>query len=151
MSDDAQRDTIDPETLERLARISRSFNAVVPLVQTMGMELLEIGEGRGRTRLPWDDRWLGDTERGLVAGGVLTVLLDATCGLAAFMALREPSPVATLDLRIDHLRAAVQGRELFATAETVRRTRQILFVRGTVDQGDPAAPIAAATATFAIT
>jgi uncharacterized protein (TIGR00369 family) len=142
---------MDPDAIARLDRITRSFDALVPLNRAMGMELLETGEGRGRIRLPWDERWLGDPERGLVHGGVITALLDATCGIAAFMALREPSLIATLDLRIDHLRPAVRDKELVASAETVRRTRQVLFIRGIVDQGDPASPVATATATFAIT
>jgi uncharacterized protein (TIGR00369 family) len=142
---------MDEDALAELERITRSFDALVPLNRAMGMELLDTGEGRGRIRLPWDERWLGDPERGLIHGGVITTLLDATCGIAAFMALHKPSLIATLDLRIDHLRPAVRDKELIASAETVRRTRQVLFIRGIVDQGDPTSPVATATATFAIT
>lgn len=141
----------DPELLRNLDRITRAFHTLVPLNRAMGMELLETGEGRGVMRLPWSEQWLGDPEAGLIHGGVLSALLDATCGIAAFMSLKVPSAIATLDLRIDHLRAAVKGADLCATAEVVRCTRQVLFVRGTIDQGDLTAPIAVATATFAVT
>lgn len=137
--------------LEQLEQLTKKFHDYVPLNRAMGIEIVETGDGFGRMRLPWDDRWLGDPDAGLVHGGVLTVLLDATCGVAAFLALERPSIIATLDLRVDHLRAAIRGRELRASAQTVRRTRQVLFVRGTVDQGDPESPIATATATFAVT
>ena len=38
-----------------------------------------------------------------------------------------------------------------ATAETVRATRHVLFVRGVAHHGDPSVPVAVATATFAVT
>lgn len=139
------------DRVARLERLTRGFAAHIPLNHAMGMELVELGDGLGTMRLPWDDRWLGDASEGLVHGGVLTTLLDATCGLAAFMGLREPGVIATLDLRVDHLRPAEAGAALVATARTVRATRQVLFVRGVAHHGDPEAPVAIATATFAVT
>ena len=139
------------DRLAELERLTRAFHTFVPLNRAMGMELVTVGEGTATMSLPWDERWLGDPAEGLVHGGVLSTLLDATCGLAAFMALREPAIVATLDLRVDHLRAAEPERALVASAETVRATRQVLFVRGVAHHGDPAAPVAVATATFAVT
>ena len=102
-------------------------------------------------RLPWNQRFVGDAEEGLVHGGVLTALLDAVCGIAAFMALRDLNVIATVDLRVDHLRPAELGRDLVASAETLRATRHVLFVRGVAHHGDPASPVAVATATFAVT
>src|SRR5438045_5467745 len=96
--------------LPELERVTRLFNDFVPLNKAMGMVLVDIGEGRGTMRLPWDERFTGDAEEGLVHGGVLTALLDAVCGIAAFMGLRDPSLIATIDLRVDHLRPAEIGR-----------------------------------------
>jgi uncharacterized protein (TIGR00369 family) len=143
--------TITTASAADLAAITRAFDALVPLNRAMGMILAEVDAGRSVIRLPWDERWLGDAACGLVHGGVLSVLLDAACGLAAFMGLREPSLIATLDLRIDHLRPAEAGQELIATAHIVRSARQVLFVRGFAHHGDESAPIAAATGTFAVT
>jgi uncharacterized protein (TIGR00369 family) len=136
---------------DELRRVSQAFHALVPLNTAMGMELGEVGPGRGTIRMPWNDRFLGDVQDGLVHGGVLSALLDATCGIAAFMGLRSPAVIATLDLRVDHLRSAEPGRDLVADAETVKATRQVLFVRGVAHHGDPSAPVAVATATFAVT
>ena len=138
-------------TLAELERVTRAFNDFVPLNRAMGMKLAEVGEGRGTIEMPWDDRFTGDAEEGLVHGGVLTALLDAVCGMAAFMGLRDPSVIATVDLRIDHLRPAELGADLVASAETIRATRHVLFVRGVAHHGDPAVPVAVATATFAVT
>lgn len=139
------------DRVARLARITRGFDAYVPLNRAMGMELVELGDGRGTMALPWDDRWLGDAPERLVHGGVLTALLDAACGMAAFMGLREPALVATLDLRVDHLRPAEVGKKLIADAVVVRSARQVLFVRGVAHHGDDQQPVAVATATFAVT
>jgi uncharacterized protein (TIGR00369 family) len=139
------------DRLEKLARVTRAFDQWVPMNRAMNMELVELSDGRGVMALPWDQRWLGDAEDGLVHGGVLSALLDAACGLAAFMGLREPSLIATLDLRVDHLRPAEVGQRLIAEATVVRSTRQVLFVRGVAHHGDLQAPVAVATATFAVT
>jgi uncharacterized protein (TIGR00369 family) len=137
--------------VEGLARITRAFDALVPMNRAMGMQLGDLTEGRAAIHMPWDPRFLGDAADGLVHGGVLSVLLDATCGLAAFMGMRTPGLIATLDLRVDHLRSAAAGQALVATAEVVRATRRVLFVRGVAHHGDEDQPVAVATATFAVT
>ncbi|MEZ4240420.1 MAG: PaaI family thioesterase [Myxococcota bacterium] len=137
--------------MAEFAKLTREFDRLVPLNRAMGMHLVSLEAGTATIRLPWDDRFLGDAADGLVHGGVLTTLLDTTCGMAAFMGLRTPGIIATLDLRIDHLRPATVGAELVAEGTTVRATRQVLFVRGVAHHGDPAQPVAQATATFAVT
>src|SRR5687768_14632514 len=137
-------------TVRDLERVTRAFNDLVPLNTALGLVLEEVGEGRGRMRLPWHERLAGETEEKLVHGGVLSTLLDAACGVAAFMGLREPQVIATIDLRVDHLRPAEHGRDLVAEAETVRATRHVLFVRAVAHHGDPSEPVALATATFAV-
>ena len=47
-------------TLAELERVTRTFNAYVPLNRAMGMQLTDVGEGRGTMHLPWDDRFTGD-------------------------------------------------------------------------------------------
>ena len=62
--------------------------------------------------LPYDDKLVGNPDTGVMHGGAITALLDACSGAAVFAALDEWVPIATLDLRIDYLRAAEVGRDV---------------------------------------
>ncbi len=84
----------------------------------------------------------------MLHGSAVTVLLDSVSGLAVVSALREPAPIATLDLRIDYLRAATPGRPILAEAHCFRVTRDVAFTRGFANQDDPQDPVAHATGSF---
>ena len=60
-------------------------------------------------------------------------------------------PQATLNLRIDYLRAAMPGRTVTGRGECYRLTRSIAFVRGQAHDGDPADPVAHVAGTFMFT
>src|SRR5262249_10613699 len=98
--------------------------------------------------LPYDARWVGHPDTGVLHGGVVTTLLDATSGASVYMKLRRPIPIATLDLRIDYLKPSQPRKDLLARAECFKATRNVAFVRAVAFHDDPGDPIAAATGTF---
>ncbi|MEZ5727929.1 MAG: hotdog domain-containing protein [Burkholderiaceae bacterium] len=98
--------------------------------------------------LPADPRWNVDTERGLLHPGVLTVLADTTCGGAVGFALKKPTTLATLDLRMDYLRAPLAGQDVVCVGDCYRITRSVAFARGLLTQDDPTRPVAEIQATF---
>ena len=61
---------------------------------------------------------------------MITTLLDHAGGAATLCSLPEIAPIATIDLRIDYLRAAKPGLDLYGKAECYKRTRSVAFVRG---------------------
>ncbi|WP_373852867.1 PaaI family thioesterase [Brevundimonas abyssalis] len=73
-------------------------------------------------------------------------MLDHVGGLAVWVALGEFRPIATLDLRVDYMRAAEPGRDLLARARCYRLTHSIGFVRAFAYESDPDDPVAAAQA-----
>ena len=112
-------------------------------------EVLEIAApGRARLRLPYGPDLVGDPDTGIVHGGVITGMLDHTCGMCVVAALRAPMPIATLDLRIDYMKPAVPGQDIFAEAECVKVGHDIAFVRGLAHQGSRENPIALCTGAF---
>jgi uncharacterized protein (TIGR00369 family) len=101
-----------------------------------------------RARLPYSEKLVGDPQTGIIHGGVITGLLDHTCGLAVIGKLRELMNFATLDLRIDYMRLAKPHVEIIAECECLRMTHEVAFTRGVAHQGDAADPIALCTGAF---
>lgn len=103
-----------------------------------------------RIRVPYRPDWVGDPDTGVLAGGLVTTLLDHVGGLAVWVAMDAFKPIATLDLRVDYMRAAQPGRDLLAQARCFRLTPTIAFVRGWAFEEDPSDPVAAAQAAYVV-
>jgi uncharacterized protein (TIGR00369 family) len=99
-------------------------------------------------KVPYRPELVGDPDTGVIAGGVVTTLLDSACGWATAAALTEPTSIATLDLRIDYMRPAEPGRDILATAHCYKLTRSVAFVRAVAYDVDPSDPVAAAQAAY---
>lgn len=123
----------------------------IPHNRELGLELVEVWRGGGIMRLPFRDDLVGNPLTGVLAGGVITALLDATCGMAVMTALRIPAAVATLDLRIDYLRPAAARHPVSARADCYRVTRHVAFTRAVAYDVDPGDPLASAAGAFMLT
>ena len=104
-----------------------------------------------RIRVPFRADLVGDPETGVLAGGLVTTLLDHVGGLAVWVKLGEYQPIATLDLRVDYMRAAESGRDLLAEGQCFRLTKSIAFVRAWAFEDSPDNPVAAAQAAYMLT
>lgn len=134
--------------LERLADINRRFEQGVPHNRALGLVLTDIAEARAEMRLPYSERLIGNPDTRVLHGGAISALMDATCGIAVFMALPRPMAIATLDLRTDYLKPAAPDRDVVCRAHCYKVTRSVAFVRAVAFQGDEADPIAASTGSF---
>lgn len=137
-----------PPSVTDLARI---MVGVTPWSQALGMGVASVADSRVRLSLQWREDLVGDPETGVIAGGVVTALLDHTCGAAVMAALKQPQVIATLDLRIDYMRGAEPRRELFAEAHCYKLTRSVAFVRAVAFEASTDDPVANATAAFMLT
>ncbi|SES72242.1 PaaI family thioesterase [Oceanicella actignis] len=135
---------------DRQAKIGQQFIQAVPHMRELGIELLAIGGGEARMRVPYDERFVGDPKTGVIHGGVLTALLDSCCGAAVMSHPGGPAGTATIDLRIDYMRAARPGRAVTAHATCYRLTRSVAFVRALAFEDDPDDPVAAAHGAFTV-
>ena len=134
---------------ERMAENASMMIAGTPQAQALGMRVVSIAQARAVVEIDWRADLVGDPETGVIASGVVTTLLDNTCGVAAFAALSAPTSTATLDLRIDYMRPAKKGATIRADAHCYRLTRTIAFVRAfAFDSNDEADPVASAQAAF---
>jgi uncharacterized protein (TIGR00369 family) len=120
----------------------------VPHCAELGVRCLRVGPRQATLMVPYREELVGDPLRGVVFGGVITTLLDQAGGVATLCSLSEIVWIATVDLRIDYLRAAAPGRDLYGRAECIRRTRSVAFVRGQAWDEDPEDPFAICIGTF---
>ncbi len=120
----------------------------IPHCRRLGMEVVRIAPREAVVRLPYRPELIGDPVRGVVFGGVITTLLDHASGLAVTCSLPELKAIATLDLRIDYLRAAEPGCDLVGRAECYKLGAQVAFVRGSAWDRSPDDPFASLHATM---
>ncbi|WP_411289396.1 PaaI family thioesterase [Phenylobacterium sp.] len=139
--------TLDPEFLRQ---IGETMATGVPQAAALGFRFLSAGDGRGSIEVPWRDDLVGDPDTEVIAGGVVTSLLDHTCGLAITSLATAPFSTATLDLRIDYMRPAAPRAGVIAEAHCYKLTRTIAFVRAEAWDADRADPIATAQAAFVL-
>lgn len=144
---DRSDDEADQAADERLANMASLMN-LSPQAAALGFESVELTRSHAVIKVAYRDDLVGDPETGVIAGGVVTTLLDHTCGQAVFAALSEPTSVATLDLRIDYMRRAEPGLDIFVEARCYKQTQSIAFVRAIAYDRDPADPVATAQAAF---
>lgn len=117
----------------------------------LGIGYRAHGEDWVELALPYAPEQIGDVASGVIASGPIITLLDQATSAAVWLKRRGFLPHATLDLRIDYLRAATPGRTVIGRGTCYRLTRSIAFVRGTAHDGDPDDPLAHVAGTFMVT
>ena len=135
-----------PDTL----KIARQFIEAIPHARALGMTLTEIGNGHASITMPWDTRLVGDPKTGVLHGGAISAVMDTCCGAAVMSHPSGPGGTATIDLRIDYMRAATPGQTITARAHCYHITRAFAFVRAEALDEDTANPVAVATGSFTV-
>src|SRR6478672_9720041 len=111
-----------PLPLDELAEAIKRRRSVYGLIS--GLRLDRAAPGEAWSSLPYRPVFVGDTETGVLHGGVVTAMLDESCGMAVQLALDGTRAIATLDLRIDYQKPATPGLDIkahwFATASPAR-------------------------------
>lgn len=134
--------------LNQVRVVAEAMMQGAPHARALGLKIVSVERARARGQVAYRPDLVGDPETGVIAGGVITAFLDNLCGVAVMAALEQLTSIATLDLRIDYMRPAEVGRDVFADAHCFRLTRSIAFVRAVAFEDGPDDPIATATATF---
>lgn len=129
-------------------QIARQFIEAIPHSKALGMRLTEMADGVAVIDMPYDEKLVGDPETGVIHGGAVSALMDTCCGAAVMCHPDNAGGTATIDLRIDYMRAATPGERITARAECYHVTRSVAFVRATAVDNDAENPVAAATGAF---
>src|SRR5436305_5634643 len=137
-----------PLPFDELAEAIKGRRSVYGLIS--GLRLDRAAPCESWSRLPYRPVFVGDSETGVLHGGVVTAMLDEGCGMAVQLALDGTRAIATLDLRIDYQKPATPSIAIQAHSVCYRVTRSIAFVRSTAYQESEDNPVATATACFMI-
>ncbi len=147
------------ESDNTLLRFMQQVQGGAAFFQALGAQVVAAAPGKSTMRLPYAPHLVGNPDTGVVHGGVITGLLDHACGMAVGSALGaaegasdgQMRGIATLDLRIDYMKAAKPGVDIFVIGECVKITRQIVFARGRAYQESEDNVIASANGAFILT
>ncbi|HWE47564.1 MAG TPA: PaaI family thioesterase [Caulobacteraceae bacterium] len=131
-----------------LAAILPQLASAAPHTHALGFSLVSHEDGVAILKAPYREDLIGDPDTRVLAGGLVTTLLDHASGMAVWLALDRFVSIATLDLRIDYMRAAKPGLDLMARAKCYKLTRSIAFVRAWAYDVTADDPVAAAQSTF---
>lgn len=133
------------------AKIITQMSSFIPHTHLQGISLESINGEELTLRLPYRKELVGNPETGAIHGGVLTVLLDHTLGIASLCCDQIGATITpTLDLRIDHLGVAPAGKDIFAVARVYKVTRRVVFAEGFAYCESRDKPIAKATGTWVL-
>jgi uncharacterized protein (TIGR00369 family) len=107
--------------LDVLRRMIAGEHPPPPVARLLGLELLEVEEGRCVFRLAVDERFANPM--GTLHGGVICDIADAALGTALGSTLQAGESYTTLELSMNFLKP-VWKATLTATGKVVKRTRR---------------------------
>ena len=131
-----------------ITQIQNIIDVGIPHCADIGVKVERLTDEAVVMRLPYDTRFVGNPVSGVLHGGIVTTLIDTASGMCIYAKLQKYVPIATLDLRIDYLKSAEPGRDVFAEATCYKLTRQIAFVRAVAYHDTADDPIANSVSTF---
>lgn len=143
---DAPDEEYSPEMITRMNVIVRDM---VPHNKALNLEIERLTRGEVWMKLPWAEHLVGNPMNGALHGGAISSAMDAAGGMAVMAKLGKPSSIATLDLRIDYMKAALRGEDVKIHASCYKVTRHVCFVRATAYTTSESDPVATVAATFA--
>ncbi|MCZ8320004.1 MAG: PaaI family thioesterase [Novosphingobium sp.] len=117
----------------------------------LGLRYCAHGSNWVELSLDWREELVGIDGSGVLASGPIISLMDNATSMSVWTFSQRFVPHATLDLRVDYMRAATPGQTVFGRGECYKLTRTIAFIRGVAHQGDLADPVAHVTGTFMAT
>ena len=102
------------------------FNDYIPFHKTIGLELIEIGEGFAKIHVPFKADLIGNPKIKSLHGGVIGTAIDAAGGFAGMSVLNMlEDDIATIDMRVDYLRS-IREKDIFVEGHVARNGKRII-------------------------
>lgn len=131
-----------PDTeMESLLDIVRDVYARLPFNQLLGLSVSHLKTDGAGFKFSMKDDLIGNAVHGILHGGVISAVLDATGGMTATASAVERmqglssgeiedwiARIGTIDMRIDYLRPG-RGTEFTSTGTIMRTGRKVAVTR----------------------
>lgn len=141
-------DDTGSRTADEREHMAQQFIEALPHARALGLQMIRLENGEAEIAMDYNPDFVGDPHSGVIHGGVISALMDTCSGAAVLSHASAPRSTATIDLRIDYMRAAAPGQRITATAHCYHVTRSVAFVRAQAMDEDRDNPVATATGTF---
>jgi len=119
-------------------QLQRIFEEHVPFNRLLGVKIASLDPGNPKIRIDMRPELIGNPERQMLHGGVISSVLDLMAGVVIHVALFERESehlmhkdglpafpnMGTIDLRVDYLRPG-RGAYFIASGEVVRMGKRI--------------------------
>ncbi len=114
----------------RLKPLLQFMEEGIPFNKHLGMKVVHLLEGHAVIMVPPQPYLVGDPFRPAIHGGVISTLIDVAGGAACFTMMHGfDDRVSTVDLRVDYLRPATAGVELYGEAKVLRMGNKVAVTR----------------------
>lgn len=130
--------------------LARDFFRRVPHSVSLNMQIESLSEGQATVSMPYDHRFIGDSETKVIHGGAVSALLDTCGGVAAISHPDVGHQTATLTLNINYMRSAKPGQSISAEAHCYHVTRFVAFVHVVATDNEEKSPVATANGAFTV-
>ncbi|MCK4467777.1 MAG: thioesterase family protein [Desulfobacterales bacterium] len=145
------------------AELSRFLQGVyeekIPFNKALGLQIISLKEDNVCIKLEMKEKLVGNYKYGMLHGGVISSVLDATGGAIVSVGILKKmvgcqleeifnriSKISTVDLRVDFLRPG-QGNYFLSTGSIMRMGNKVVVTRTTL-HNDKKALIAVGTGTY---
>jgi len=118
---------------DKLQSIQDGKAEPVPIMKTLGMNLVHFGDGKSVITMKVDERF--HNPMGTLHGGIMTDLADASMGVALISLLGDEESFTTLELKMNFIRPVYEG-ELTVNAKVVHRGRTIALVESVLKNNE---------------
>ena len=102
----------------------------------LGIEIVAASPERVAIRVPFKPELARSIENMSMHSGVVMTAMDSGMGLACMMNLKEPSSLATLDLRYDELRSPRAEQDIEISVQCDSIDEGIVFLTGSASDAD---------------
>jgi uncharacterized protein (TIGR00369 family) len=126
---------------EEIIAAAVEFFLKAPFNKVLGLKVESVHPDCVKTSFKMRDTLMGNYERGMLHGGVISSVIDTTGGLASIInilktirgvtledRLKRVTRGSTIDLRVDFLRPGI-GKRFIVTAYTLRTGKKVVVIR----------------------
>ena len=151
--------TVQKTDFASLIKFLHETYDAIPFSRVLGLRVIDLKEDRVGIKFEMKEGLVGNTEHGILHGGVISSALDATGGIIAAQGVMKKMAgkpfeeikervvrIGTIDLRVDFLRPGL-GKYFLSTGSVMRTGNKVVVIR-TELRNDQDVLIAVGTGTY---